>query len=307
MLIRAKLNFAHACKLFIAGSIATASAQLSAQDTELSFTTTKISDHIYILSGQGGFTGGNVGLTVGDDGIAMIDNGVPSVIDILRAEIAKTSDQPIDYLINTHVHGDHIGNNQHFGGDGTRIISHENLRASLVKNGVGRGDKFEAAPAASIPVLTFSDKMTIHLNGDAAKIIHFSNAHTDGDAIVKFENANVIHTGDIMFNGMFPFIDGNNGGSLNGVIDALKGIAELSDDSTKIIPGHGPLASKADINKTVAMLEDAKSLVAKLVADGKTDEEIQQANPLSKYEDYNWQFITTEKMTTQVIAGVREG
>jgi len=275
--------------ILLAGSMALATTQLTAQETEVSFNTTKVADNVYMLSGQGGFTGGNVGLSIGDDGVAMIDNGVANVIEVLRTEIAKTTDKPIDYLINTHVHGDHIGNNKHF----------------LIKNGVGRGEKFEAAPAASVPVLTFSDQMTIHLNGDAAKIIHFSNAHTDGDAIVKFENANIIHTGDIMFNGLFPFIDGNNGGDISGAIAALKGIDELSNEQTKIIPGHGPLASKADVKKTVAMLEDAKQMVSKMVADGKTDEEILEANPLAKYEEYNWQFITTETMTKQVIAGVR--
>lgn len=305
MLTKQLNKLAHTGAILLAGSMALTTTQLTAQESELSFNTTKVADHVYMLTGQGGFTGGNVGLTIGDDGVAMIDNGVPDVLEILRAEIAKTTDKPIDYLINTHIHGDHIGNNKHFGSDGARIISHENLRASLLKNGVGRGDKFEAAPAASIPVLTFSDQMTIHLNGDAAKIIHFSNAHTDGDAIVKFENANIIHTGDLMFNGLFPYIDASNGGNVTGVIAALKGIAELSNDATKIIPGHGPLASKADVEKTVAMLEDAKEMVSKMVADGKTDEEILAANPLAKYEEYNWQFITTEIMTKQVIAGVR--
>jgi len=297
MLPKLALKFTLTGKLLITGTLAVTSAQLCAQETEVSFATTKITDSVYMR--------GNVGLTVGEDGVAMIDNGLSDVLEILRSEIAKTTDKPIDYLINTHVHGDHIGNNKHFGGDGARIVSHENLRASLIKNGVGSREKFEAAPAASVPVLTFSDQMTIHLNGDAARIIHFSNAHTDGDAVVKFENANIVHTGDIMFNGMFPYIDESNGGSLKGVIAALKGIAGLSNDGTKIIPGHGPLASKADVEKTIAMLEDSQEIVTKMVADGKTDEEILTANPLNKYEDYNWQFITTERMTKQVISGVR--
>lgn len=306
MLPKTHLSLTHALKFFIAGSLAIGGMNASAQEEKPSFETIKVTDNIYMLSGKTGFTGGNVGLSIGEDGVAMIDNGLSDVLELLRAEIAKTTDKPIDYLINTHVHGDHIGNNKHFGGDGARIVSHENLRASLIKNGVGRGDKFEAAPKTSVPVLTFSDRMTIHLNGDAAKIVHFANAHTDGDAIVRFENANVIHTGDIMFNGRFPYIDEGNGGGLKGVIAALKGIAELSSDSTKIIPGHGPLASKADVIKTVAMLEDSHKMVAKLVADGKTDEEIQKANPLSKYQEYSWGFITTELMTKQVLSAARK-
>jgi len=262
----------------------------------LSFKTTEISPGIYMISGQGGFTGGNIGLSVGEDGVAMIDNGVSKVIGILREEISKTTNKPIDYLINTHLHGDHIGNNSEFSKDGAQIVSHQNLRASLVK---------ENKDKASLPILTFSDQMTIHINGDAAKVIHVKNAHTDGDAFIHFEKANIIHTGDIMFNGRFPFIDGKNGGTLKGVIGALEKISSMSDNNTKIIPGHGPLASKKEVEKTIAMLKDAKQLVADLVNKGKSDDEVLQANPLSKYQSYSWGFINTEKMTKQILANVR--
>lgn len=268
----------------------------------LSFKTTKITDTLYMLSGEGGFTGGNVGLTVGDDGVAMIDNGVSDVLSILKAEIAEITDKPIDYMINTHVHGDHTGNNHAFGDDGAQIVSHENLRASLIKKDAKDGT---SSTRSQLPILTFNDRMTIHINGDAAKIIHFATAHTDGDAVVYFENDNVLHTGDLMFNGMFPYIDGSNGGSLDGVIKALEGIAKITNDETKIIPGHGPLAAKADVVKTVAMLKDARALVKAMVDDGKTDEEILKADPLKKYQSYNWAFITSEKMTYQVLAAFR--
>jgi len=276
-----------------------------AQESEVSFSTQKVTDSIYMLSGVGGFTGGNVGLTVGPDGVAMIDNGVPDVLGILKNEIAEITDQPIDYLINTHVHGDHIGNNHDFGVDGARIVSHENLRASLVKTGVRKGDSFVPASKETLPVLTFSDQITIHINNDAAKVIHFAAAHTDGDAIVYFQNDNVIHTGDLMFNGLFPYIDADNGGNLSGVIAALKGIADLANTNTKIIPGHGALAAKSDVLDTIAMLEDSKSMVEKLVAEGKTDAEILEANPLEKYQQYHWSFITTERMTQQVLLDAR--
>jgi glyoxylase-like metal-dependent hydrolase (beta-lactamase superfamily II) len=272
---------------------------LAQDDAKLSYKTEKISDTIYMLSGVGGFTGGNVALSVGDDGVAMIDNGLSSTIDILKAEIAEITKQPIDYMINTHIHGDHIGNNHIFGKDGAKIVSHENLRASLIK------DEKNGGPA-SFPVLTFNDQMTIHLNGDAAQIIHFDHAHTDGDAVVYFKNDNVLHTGDIMFNKVFPFIDGNNGGSVDGVIRAQESIAAMINDQTKVIPGHGPLANKADVLRTLAMVKDAKALVGKLVAAGKSDEEVLKANPLAIYESYSWGFITTEKMTKQVLAGFKK-
>jgi len=142
----------------------------------LGFETTKLSSNIYMISGKGGFTGGNIGLIIGDDGSVMIDNGLSSVTDLLLAEIAKTTDKPIDYLINTHLHGDHIGNNARFSNDGAKIISHQNLRASLKK----KNEK-----AAALPVMTFSDQMTLHINNDAAKIIHVKNAHTDGDMLTS--------------------------------------------------------------------------------------------------------------------------
>ncbi len=266
-----------------------------AQDT-LELKTEKISDSVYMLSGVGKFTGGNIGLSIGDDGVAMIDNGIPDLLDVLKAEIAKTTDKPIDYLINTHAHGDHTGNNVSFGGAGSRIISHQNLRRSLLNKNID---------STGLPVLTFNDQMTIHINGDAAKIMHFANAHTDGDGIVFFEQANVIHTGDIMFNGVFPFIDSSNGGSAVGMIAALKGIAEIANDDTKIIPGHGPLATKADVISSAAIIEDGLQIVSNMVADGKSDEEIKAANPLAAYESFGSGFISTDRMIDQLIHAAR--
>jgi len=263
---------------------------------ELGFETTKLDDNIYMISGVGGFTGGNIGLITADDGTVMIDNGLDKVTDLLKSEIEKTTDKPIDYVINTHLHGDHIGNNAYFGESGAKIISHQNLRVSLKK---------QNKEAAALPVITFSDQMTLHINNDAAKIIHVKNAHTDGDAFIHFENANIIHTGDLLFNGRFPFIDAKNGGTLAGVLSALKLIVSLSDEDTQIIPGHGVLASKADIEKTITMLEESRDLVAVLVNKGLSDDEIIKADPLSKYQAYAWGFITMEKMIKQMITNIR--
>ena len=266
-----------------------------AQDA-LVLKTEKVAGSVYMLSGVGAFTGGNIGLSIGDDGVAMIDNGIAGLLETLKTEIAKTTDKPIDYLINTHAHGDHTGNNVDFGSNGSRIISHRNLRRSLVNKNIADD---------GLPILTFSDQMTIHLNGDSAKIIHFANAHTDGDGVVHFEKANVIHTGDILFNGVFPFIDSANGGSAQGMIAALKAIGAMANDNTKIIPGHGPLASKADVLNNAAMIEDGLQIISKMVADGKSDEEIKAASPLAAYEDFNWGFISTEKMIDQLIKAAR--
>ncbi len=273
---------------------------------ELGFVTEKVSGSVYMLSGVGGFTGGNIGLTIGDDGVAMIDNGLPSVLELLKAEVAKSTDQPIDYLINTHVHGDHIGNNEAYAKNDSQVVSHQNLRKTLLEKGVpAGGGEMKPAPKGALPVITFSDQMTIHINGDAAKIKHFAAAHTDGDAVVFFKKANVIHTGDIMFNKRFPYIDTSNGGSYEGVMAALQGIHDMADDETKIIPGHGPLASKSDVATTIEMLSGAREIIRKLVDEGKTDEEILASNPLELYAEYNWGFITLERMTKQVLEGLR--
>jgi len=286
----------HSCVLLSLTMAFSLSAH-SHEHASLSFDSVEVTPGLHMLFGVGGFTGGNVGLSVGDDGVAMIDNGVATALDILKKRVAKITDKPIDYLINTHLHGDHIGNNAAFGENGARIISHDNLRKSVVAQGGGS--------KASIPVITFANQMTLHINGDEAIVTHVANAHTDGDAIIHFRNANVIHTGDVMFNGLFPFIDGNNAGSMRGVIAALSQIESMADENTKIMPGHGPLASKADVSKTIAMLKDSYKLVADMVKADKTDKEIYAANPLSKYDRYSWSFITTEKMTAQTISAAR--
>ena len=271
-------------------------------EPKLGFKTEKVSGSVYMLSGVGGFTGGNIGLSIGEDGVAMIDNGLPSVIELLKTEIAKTTDKPVDYLINTHVHGDHIGNNAAYGASDTQIVSHDNLRKSLKEKGMAiGGGKNIPAPKAHLPVITFSDQMTIHLNGDAAQIIHFAKAHTDGDAVIKFKEANVIHTGDILFNGMFPYIDTSNGGSYVGVKAALQGIYDMADEETLIIPGHGPIAKKENIASTIAMLEESYNAVKALRDKGMSEQEIIAAKPLEEFSSFHWGFITTEKMIQQLL------
>lgn len=277
------------------------SATAVAQEQTLSFSAQQVSGSVYMLKGEGGFTGGNIGLSIGNDGVAMIDNGTAGILTILRAKVKELTEKPIDYLINTHVHGDHTGNNLEYGKAGARIISHENLRSNMATKGVG-GNPVEND---ALPVITFSDKMTLHINEDTARMFHVAKAHTDGDTIIHFEQANVIHTGDVMFNQLFPFIDYDNGGSLDGAIAALQIISGLSNTDTKIIPGHGDLASKSDVDQTIAMLEDSKSIIGKMVTNGKNNEEIKAAKPLEKYKSYSWGFIDTNKMIDQVIREVR--
>ncbi len=270
-------------------------------EPKISYKSTEVGAGIYMLAGEGGFTGGNIGLLVGDDGVVLIDDSMPPFLDILNQAIKGLTDKPIDFLINTHVHGDHTGNNETFGQAGSYIVAHDNLRKHLVTKGVKTQDGMVPAAKAALPVLTFSDEMSFHFNGQPAKAIHVPSAHTDGDAIIHFSQANVIHAGDTFFNGLFPYIDLESGGSVDGFINAQIKMISMSDDDTTIIPGHGPLSNKKDLQAAVDMLIDAKSLITKHVKDGKSLE-------LQKYHDgWNWGFITTERMTTQLYKDISDG
>ncbi|MDH5628858.1 MAG: MBL fold metallo-hydrolase, partial [Gammaproteobacteria bacterium] len=267
--------------------------------------TQKVASGLYMLMGVNGFTGGNLGLSIGDDGVVLIDDSMPPFLDKMNKAIKDITKQPIDFLINTHVHGDHIGNNESLAKNGTYIVAHENLREHLINKGIGSGENKKAAPKAILPVITFSQSMNFHLNGHKAHVFHVANAHTDGDAVIHFTDLNVIHTGDTMFNKMFPYIDIASGGSVEGYIAAQKQMLALANDQTKIIPGHGELASKADLVNSIAMLEDARDLVKALIDQGKSEEEVVKLNPLAKYHDkWNWRFITTERMTRQLYQGL---
>ena len=273
-----------------------------AQDSEITWESTPIAPGLYMLSGVGGFAGGNLGLLVGDDGVVLIDNGIPPLIDEVQAAIDEITGQPVDFLINTHVHGDHIGGNAALGAEGATIVAHDNLRRRLLDEGLNGSP----APEDALPVVTFSDAVTFHLNDRDAYVFHVASAHTDGDAVIHFRDDDVIHAGDLFFNGLFPFIDLDSGGSVDGYLAGQKRILEAAGADTKIIAGHGPLASKADLQAAVDMLEDSRARVRAMVDAGRSDEEILEANPLADYHDgWNWGFITTERMTRTLLRSLR--
>ncbi|MEE9332333.1 MAG: MBL fold metallo-hydrolase [Methylophilaceae bacterium] len=246
-----------------------------------------------MLEGVGGFAGGNVALSVGDDGVVMIDDAMPPTLGIMQAAIKSITDKPVDFLINTHFHADHAGNNKTMRELGARIFAHENTRERLMAE-LGHSEK------NALPVFTFSHQMNFYLNDNDTYIFHAKNAHTDGDIIVYFKNLNVIHVGDVFLNGMFPFIDLESGGSIIGLIAAQHRILSITDANTNIIPGHGPLAKLADLKASVTMLEDSKKLIKALIIDNKSEDEVVEINPLSKYQQWSREFINTERMTRQV-------
>lgn len=283
--------------LVLVAALAVPAASAWAQD-EISYKTTDLGHGIYMLEGEGGFAGGNLGLLKGDDGVVLIDDGLEALSDKVLAAVTQAAGADVDFVLNTHVHGDHTGGNAALHGHGARIVAHDNIRKRMVASDTA-GD--------ALPEITFSKELSFHLNGQHARAIHVNNAHTDGDAIIHFPDANVIHTGDALFNGLFPYIDLGSGGSVDGFVDAQDRIIELADADTQIIPGHGPLATRADVVRARDMLADARSRIQALVDRGLSLEEVQAENPLADYHDgWNWSFITTERMTEQLYNGLSD-
>lgn len=250
----------------------------------------------FALNEPSDFVGGGVGLLVGDEYIVMIDDVLEQTAPALVALAENIAGRPIDFVINTHAHGDHVGGNVYVTEQGALVVSHDQLRARMA------GDpNLDTGPGA-LPVITFSDRMTFHVNGEEAIAIHVPNAHTDGDAIIHFRNANVIAAGDLSFRGLFPFIDLDSGGSVKGFMAGMQLLIDMADEDTRFLTGHGPVATRADLVRDLAMLRDAEARVKNLLDEGMSEEEILAANPLADYHDqYSWFFITTERMTKTLV------
>lgn len=227
-----------------------------------------VADGIHVIQGRGG----NIGVSVGADGVFMIDDQFAPATQAILDQIKTVTDQPVRFLVNTHFHRDHTGGNENLGKAGVLIFAHDNVRVRLLA-----GD----APRAALPVVTFNDATTFHMNGQTVRVFHTANAHTDGDAMIHFQEANVIHMGDTFFNGFYPFIDANSGGSVAGVFRTIDTVLALADDDTVIIPGHGPVGDKADLIVYRDMLIRARDGIMPLIADGKSVEDIVAAKPLA--------------------------
>ena len=230
--------------------------------------------------------GGNVGLTVGVDGAAIIDDQFADMAPKIRAAVAMLSDQPVKFVINTHLHGDHTGGNDAFGKSGAVIIAQENVRKRLGTAQVNPSTNapIEARAREALPVVTFADSATLHFNDEDLEFWHLPNAHTETDIVVRFRKANIVHMGD-MFVGGFPFIDGNTGGTLDGLIRAHEAVLATVDDNTKIIRGHGPLGNKAELQAFHDMLVVIRDRVAKLVKAGKSQDDVVAARPTKEFEE----------------------
>lgn len=245
----------------------------------------QVRDGIYMLTGQGG----NIGVFAGEDGVFMIDDQFAPLTDKIKKAIANISTKPIRFLINTHWHFDHTGGNENLGKEDVVIVAHNNVRQRMSKdNFIKAFNKMvPAAPEVALPVITFNDTVSFHLNKQEIEVVHQANAHTDGDSVVYFKSANVIHAGDVFFNGLYPFIDSQANGSVNGVIRAVDKILAAADDKTQIIPGHGPLGDKKSLKQYRHMLVTARDRLQKHMEKGKNLEQIIDLKPLADF-DKNW-------------------
>jgi cyclase len=244
--------------------------------------TVEVRDGIYMLMGAGG----NIGVSIGNDGIFLIDDQYAPLTEKIKAAIAKLSDQPIKFLINTHWHGDHSGGNENLGKENVVIVAHDNVYARMSVDTLNAfGSIVPASPKQALPVITFNNTVTFRLNDNEIKAFHQNNAHTDGDSIIQFKQANVLHMGDIFFNGFYPFIDTSSEGSIDGIIQAVEQVLGMVNDKTKIIPGHGELADKKDLEKYLQVLTTVRSRMQKLINEGKIIDEIVAMKPLADYDD----------------------
>lgn len=279
---------------------APAMMQANAQDLdEVEITTKDLGNGIYALFGAGG----NIGASVGDDGVILVDDQYAPLTDKIVAALAEISDQDVVFVLNTHYHGDHTGGNENLGKEGSIIVAHDGVydRVSVEQVYPSQAEPVPAFTKAALPKITFNDKMTFHLNGDSARAMHVPHAHTDGDSMIYFEGANVLHMGDLYFNYLYPYIDVEAGGTVDGVLAAQNMVLNMIDDETQIIPGHGPMATIDDLLVNYEMIKTVRDKVAKLKADGLSLEDVLGVAPSAEYDEkWTWSFINADKFVTSI-------
>ncbi len=277
-------------RLYLAIATALLATAAFAQDfSGVQVQPTKVAGNVYMLTGAGG----NIGVSVGDDGIVIIDDQFAPLAPKIEAALKTITDRPIRFILNTHYHGDHTGGNEHFGKTAP-IVAHENVRKRLAE-GSSRGEnRVPPAPVVALPVVTFNDTLTIHLNGEDVRAVHMPHGHTDGDSVIWFTRSNVVHMGDDYFNGFFPFVDTENGGSVRGLIASVEKVLSTVPDDAKIIPGHGALSDKAGLRRFSDMLRNTMAAVETGIAAGKSAEQLKSDKVLAQWDEWGKGFIKTD-------------
>ncbi len=266
-----------------------AAAPGSAQERDFSkieYRTEKVADGLYVLSTP---VGGNIGVLVGDDGVVIVDDQFEELAPKLRAAVALLSDKPIRFLVNTHWHFDHTGANAALGRTGTVIVAHGKVRERMSTTQLGAltGRPTPPSPPEALPIVTFDQAVTLHLNGEDLEVSHVASAHTDGDAIIRYRKANVVHMGDVFFVGSYPFIDTASGGSLEGMIAALAQTLPTLDEATRVIPGHGPVVGREKMREFHDMLVTIRDRIVRYIRAGRTLEQVVASKPTAEF-DAEW-------------------
>lgn len=283
-------------------------APLVAQETDWSKIETKVekvAGSVYMLYGVGGFAGGNIGVSVGEDGVVLVDDQFEPLVPKIEAALRSITPKPVRFVLNTHFHGDHTHGNKVFGRTAT-LVAHDNVRRRMAAD-----DRFDdqpgtKAPPHALPLVTFDRQVTVHLNGEEIRGLHFPAGHTDGDTVVYFTRSNVVHMGDDYFNGMFPFVDLEGGGTVKGYLDAIEKVLASLPADARIIPGHGPVAGKADLQAYLTMLRETTDLVEKGLRQGKSGDQLKKEKVLQAY-DAKWGggFVKTDNWIDTIVNSVQ--
>ena len=253
---------------------------------EVEFKLEKVSDNLHVLYGQGG----NIAISTGEDGIYIVDDQFAKLSNDIKKQISQLKPGVPEFVINTHHHGDHTGGNENFANAGSHVIAHHNVHKRLQQKH-GADSKF-------LPVISFSQDLSLHFNGEHAKLWHYHHAHTDGDAVIFFETANAVHMGDIFFNlNSLPFVDVQSGGTLEGVIKAVSNTLEKIDNNTKVIPGHGPVTNKQGLMDYLSLLRKAKKLMLQAMQGGKSSDQVVQLKPLASLNLNYANWLPEERVT----------
>ncbi len=251
---------------------------------------TKVAGSVYMLEGSGG----NIGVSVGADGILIVDDEFAPLADKIKAALKSLGEGKLKFILNTHWHGDHTGGNVVFGPDAP-IIAQTNVRKRLAEGSKAPNRTVAPAPKEALPVVTFDQSLSVHFNGEEIRVIHFPHGHTDGDSVIFFTGSNVVHMGDDFFNGMFPFVDLNSGGDVEGYVKNVGEVITKIPAGAKIIPGHGPLATIDDLKTFHKMLVETTEIVRKQMAEKKTLEQIKAQGLPAEWKTWGTGFIKTDQ------------